>query len=157
MGKMRYSIDTDAIINLLRRRYPPTVFPSLLKACEGLIASGDLRATWLVHDQLAKQADDVYKWAEGQSDLFVPPDEPVQAAATAILADHDGLVDATATDPVDADPFVIALAQLNDAAVITSEVWSNSPIRPRIPNVCDALGIPCMDLLEFFEAEGWAF
>ena len=155
---MRYSIDTDAIINLLRRRYSPTVFPSLLKACEGLIASGDLRATWLVHDQLAKQAwDDVYKWAEGQSDLFVPLDEPVQTAATAILADHGGLVDPTATDPVDADPFVIALAQVNGAAVITSEMWSDSPIKPHIPNVCRALGIPRMDLLEFFEAEGWEF
>jgi len=154
---MRYSIDTDAIINLLRRRYPPTIFPSLLKACEGLIASGELRAISLVHDQLARQADDVYEWAEGQSDLFVPLDERVQAAATAILADHEGLVDPTATDPVDADPFVIALAQVGNAAVITSEGWSNSSVKPHIPDVCDALGIPCMDLLKFFEAESWEF
>ena len=154
---MQYSIDTDAIINLVRRVYPPRIFPTLLRNCEALIAAGDLIAADEVRHELERKAgDQVHVWAVAQPLLFVPADEAIQVAASEILAQYSGLVDADATEP-EADPFVIALAQVRRCTVVSGEIASNNPRRPKIPNVCRALGIPCMNLLQFFEAQHWLF
>jgi hypothetical protein len=29
--------------------------------------------------------------------------------------------------------------------------------KPKIPSVCRALNIPCIDVLQFLRAEGWTF
>ena len=122
-----------------------------------MIADGHLIATDEVRHELERKAgDEVHQWAVAQPLLFVPTDESIQVAATGILAQHGGLVDAEATEP-QADPFVIALARIRNCTVVSGEKRSNSLARPKIPNVCDALGIPCMNLLQFFEAQKWSF
>lgn len=154
---MPYSIDTNAIIDLVRRVYPPSVFPSLIRNCESMIAAGDLFACDEVLRELdRKSGDEVHTWALAQRPLFVPTDEAVQTAVAGILRDHAGLVDEDATEP-QADVFVIALARLRNCAVVSGEKRSNNPRRPKIPNVCEALGIPCLTLLQFFQEQHWSF
>ncbi|HMQ17426.1 MAG TPA: DUF4411 family protein [Phycisphaerae bacterium] len=48
---------------------------------------------------------------------------------------------------------MIALAQEQKLTVLTAE--KSKPTKPRIPDVCDALGVPCITLVEMFRTERW--
>jgi hypothetical protein len=54
------------------------------------------------------------------------------------------------------DAILIAIAKANKLTVITSETYSkqHSPIRPKIPNVCEDFSVKWVNLPEFFEGEG---
>jgi hypothetical protein len=56
-----------------------------------------------------------------------------------------------------ADPFVIAVAGLRGATVVTGEGSDGTADRPKIPFVCSQLRIPCIRLLDVIRAEGWSF
>jgi hypothetical protein len=56
-----------------------------------------------------------------------------------------------------ADPFVIALAQVAHATVVTEELPSQKASKVSIPDVCRALEVPCTDVYGFVRAEGWTF
>jgi hypothetical protein len=152
---MKYSLDTSSAVEPWQRRYPSDVFPTLWNTyLPGLIASGDLNASEEVHQELSRQDDDVLAWAESQPGLFVELDGAVQSAVKAILGSHSTLVDIR-SGRSGADPLVIALAQVNGATVVTEE--QPKPTKPRIPDVCAALGVPCINMLDLIRSEGWHF
>ncbi len=153
---MKYSIDTSAILDGWRRYYPPDAFPGLWQRIELLIQSGHLRATEEVLRELEKRDDDVHAWAAGQEGLFVAIDDPVQDAVSEILRDCPKLVD-TRKNRSAADPFVIALAKTSSCTVITGEGPSGSLARPHIPDVCSAIGVPTIRLVDLIRVEGWSF
>ncbi len=153
---MKYSIDTSAILNGWRRYYPPDVFPSLWMRIASIIDSGALIASEEVLFELERQDDEVYAWALERRAMFRPIDEPIQIAVAGILRDHPRLVD-TRRQRSGADPFVIALAKIENAGVVTSEKHSGVLSKPNIPDVCDALGIRCLDLLDLIREQGWVF
>lgn len=152
---MKYSIDTSSLVESWWRRYPPDVFPTLWENyLPQLIAAHELHASEEVHVELERQEDDVLAWSEGQPNFFIEIDGTLQTVVKAILANHANLIDARAGRS-GADPFVIALAQVNDAAVVTEE--QSRPTKPRIPDVCQALGIRCLNMLDLIREEGWQF
>jgi Domain of unknown function (DUF4411) len=55
------------------------------------------------------------------------------------------------------DPFVIVLAMVKSATVVTEEKPTGNIAKPRIPDVCDALGVHCLTPKEYSEAQGWTF
>jgi hypothetical protein len=153
---VKYSIDTSAILDGWIRYYPPDRFPSLWRNIEGLIASSNLCGTEEVLIELKKKDDDVYKWAKNQPGLFLTIDEPTQKAVAKILLDYPRLVNAGKNRST-ADPFVIGLAQVNGLTVVSAETPSNNLEKPKIPDVCSAMGIKHVRLLELFGLEGWRF
>lgn len=153
---MKYSIDTSAILDGWRRYYPPDRFPSVWRNIEDLIASRNLCGTEEVLIELKKKDDDVYKWARSQPGLFLAIDELTQKAVAKILSDYPRLVDARKNRST-ADPFVIAVAQVKDLTVVTGEIASNNLRKPKIPDICSAMGIKHVRLLELFGLEGWKF
>ena len=52
------------------------------------------------------------------------------------------------------DPFVIALAMVKSGTVVTEEKPAGNIAKPRIPDVCDALGVHCLTPKEYIEAQG---
>jgi len=56
-----------------------------------------------------------------------------------------------------ADPFVIAVAQIKGATVVTGEGQNGSENRPKIPWVCAQLGIACISFTQLIQEEGWRF
>ena len=106
--------------------------------------------------ELERKDDEVHDWARHRPQLFVAIDEPIQVAVTDILMTHEKLLD-TRANRSSADPFVIALAQVHGCTVVTGERATNSPNRPNIPDVCNALGIPVITLLQLARNEGWRF
>jgi len=153
---VKYSIDTSAILDGWRRYYPPDRFPSVWRNLEKLIAAGDLCATEEVLIELKKKDDDVYKWAKNQQGLFLPIDDATQRSVLNILSLYPRLVDARKNRST-ADPFVIAIAQVNGLVVVSGEIASNNLNKPKIPDVCSAMGIKHIRLLELFTLERWRF
>lgn len=152
---MKYSIDTSALIEGWHRLWPPDIVAPFWDNLDRLIHAGDLRATEEVLKELEKKDDAVWAWAkQRQSRLLVPIDDRIQVAVKALLANHQRLVD-TRKNKSGADPWVIALAQIENATVITEESFTGNIAKPRIPDVCAALEIPCVNLLGLIRQEGW--
>ena len=151
-----YSFDTSAILNGRRDLFRPTVFHTLWAQIEDAIAAGQIRSVDEVQRELARRDDDAREWADAQGDLFVPLELPIQQSATQILNLHRRLVGQGGRRSA-ADPFVIALAMVNNGTVVTEENATGNMNRPHIPDVCSDLGVPYLNLMEYIEAQGWTF
>lgn len=151
-----YSMDTSGFLDGWVRYYPPEHFPKLWVNVEQLIADGRLVASEEVAADLKVHADDVYRWVRRQgSNLLVPTPGAVWNAATAIGNAHVGLVHQT-TSQSRSDPFVIAVAQLRGATVVTGE-RGGSAAHPKIPFVCAQMKIPVCSFSQLIRDEGWVF
>jgi hypothetical protein len=154
---LKYSLDTNVFIEGWLRRFPADVFPSVWSGMERLAEEGRLSVTEEVLVELERKEDDVYGWVKVREDLIVVPiDEEIQIAVANILAEHEMLVNAI-KGRSSADPFVIALAQVASGTVVTFEEFSYSDKRPRIPDVCHALNIPCQKPFDMFRECGLSF
>ncbi|MEU3114716.1 DUF4411 family protein [Micromonospora chalcea] len=151
-----YSIDTSSIIEAWHRRYPQDVFPGLWQGIDELVSLGRLLASEEVRQELKKKDDELYAWAKERPQLFCEADLDNQLAVRSVLQAHPRLVN-TQKGRSQADPFVIALARVRKCTVVTNEVALGSLERPRIPDVCKALGISCIDFLGLIRAERWSF
>ena len=156
MTDVLYSFDTSAILNGRRDLFRPTVFHTLWAQIEDAIVAGQIRSVDEVQRELARRDDDARQWADAQGDLFVPLELPIQQSATQILNLHPRLVSQGGRRSA-ADPFVIALAMVNNGTVVTEETASGNINKPRIPDVCDELGVPYLTLMGYIEAQGWTF
>lgn len=151
-----FSFDTSAFLNGRRDLVPPEIFPTLWNNLEMLIGSGDIRAIDVVKDELTKRDDEVGAWTKAQGDLFVPLSLEIQQAVTTVLEDHPKLMGAGGGRNA-ADPFVIALAIAYDGIVVTEETSSGRITKPRIPDVCHAMSVPCVNLIGFVRTQGWTY
>jgi hypothetical protein len=153
---MPYCLDTNAFIDCWTRLYPIDIFPGIWEKLEGLAESGDLICPREVLEELSRKEDGVHRWAKDRQDLmFVELDEAIQDATSAILAGFPLLVKEFA-ERTQADPFVIAVAQVRGIPVVTQE-HSGRAGRPKIPDVCAALDVQCIDVLQFIRENGWTF
>ncbi len=151
-----YSFDTSSFLNGQRDLFPPTIFPTLWENIEGMIATGTVRSVDLVRDELEGKDDDVPRWAKAQPALFVPLTEDVQLAVREVLAAHRKLI-GVGSGRSGADPFVIALARVHGGTVVTEELLSRNLTKPKIPDVCDAMRIRRLNLMQFIQEQGWIF
>jgi len=151
-----YSIDTSSLIWAWRFAYPRERFPSVWAQIENLIRTGDLKASPMVLEELERQEDDLHAWAAAKPEMFTDLDDAQQQEVRAIMATHPGMVQ-PGEDRVNADPFVIALARCRGLTVVSEERRSGNPNTPKIPNVCAARGVPCVNLLGMMGDLGWRF
>lgn len=156
MNNSKYSIDTSAILDGWKRQYPPDVFPHVWTKLDELIDQGVLIATEEVLYELERKDDDVCQWARQRGMMFMPTNEEIQESMKEIAVDYPSLVEQQRQRSY-ADPFVIALAMVEGCTVVTGEKPSGSLEKPKIPDVCRALGIPCISILQLFRDRGWAF
>lgn len=147
--------DTSAFINGRNDLFRPTVFQSLWTLIEAEIASGSIRCPDIVREEIERREDDVHRWVRTQSSLFVPLEEDIQRATRHVLAVAPRLV-GVGGKRNGADPFVIAFAMAREGTVVTEET-AGSGSRPKIPDVCALLGVPCLTLMGYIEARGWTF
>lgn len=156
MTGLLYSFDTSAFINGRRDLLPPEVFPTFWTNIEQMILAGVIRAIDEVRRELRKRDDTTKAWAMSQDGLFIDLEEDVQAATMSVLAAHPKLT-GMGGGRNEADPFVIGLAHARHGVVVTEETLSNNINKPRIPDVCGAMGIRCINLVQFARDQGWKF
>ncbi len=152
-----YSFDTGAFINGRNDIFKPRAFGAVWQQIELMIAQGQVRAIDEVKREVLKQDDECAAWVKKRRGLFLPLSEEVQVATKEILRAHPRLLGTGGGLRNGADPFVIALAVVHGGTVVTQETRSKSVNKPRIPNVCEAFGVPCCSLPEFVESQGWTF
>ena len=153
---MKYCFDTSAFIQPWRNRFPPDLFSPLWKKIESLIIGGDIISSRVVLDDLKRMDDDVFGWAKTQKKLFIEIDEAIQREVREILATYPRLVEQGGKRS-SSDPFVVALAKLNDACVVTYELPHLNSNKTNIPFVCHQYSIDCKDLLDVMRDYGWRF
>lgn len=146
---MIFCIDTSAWLDGWVRDYPPDVFPSLWERLDAEVLLGTLRCSEEVYVELEKKDDGMHDWLKERKSILVPIDERIQEVVLSLLLEHPRLVD-THKGRSQADPFVIATAVCmgSDAVVVTGEKRRGNLTIPKIPDVCDAMGVRSMTFLE---------
>lgn len=108
--------------------------------------------------ELERGGDDIYQWAKELDYMFLQPNEEVQQVVSQIVESYPLFVPDVSSDGIWADPYVIALAKVNNAIVVTGEKTVGPEAkRPKIPNICLDLQIDCIDFLQLIRLEGWKF
>jgi hypothetical protein len=153
---MKYCIDSSGLLDGWRRYYPPDILPDLPELLEALVVDGRLLIPEEVVRELKKKDDELTAWVKKNKAAVVPLDGDIQEAVTHILGKFMRLVD-TRAGRSGGDPFLIATAQVRGAMVITGEDFSNNLQKPRIPDVCQAIDVPCGKFIDIIRIEKWVF
>ena len=158
-----YCIDTSSLVDLWRWR-PPKQHKKVWAQIDDLIDQKRLVAPKMVLEELARQDDDLLRWArERKRGLFRRTTQGLVTLAHRIINDFPRLVDPD--QPFDsADPFIVALATLEaksralfskEVVVITEEKYA--PGSHRIPEVCASYGLKYLTVHQMFLFERWTF
>ena len=151
---MTYCFDTSVFINAWQRDYPPDVFPTVWSNINQLIADYRIVTPEEVRIELDRKDDAVLKWALYRAHVFIPIDASIQLVVKEILDRFPRLID-TRKGRSGADPFVVALARIRGLSVVTYEKATGNLDKPSIPDVCNALNIEKIGLLELARREQW--
>ena len=153
---MKYCLDTGALIEHWVRHYPPDVFNSLWDKLNQIVRDGTLRAPFEVRRELERQSDDLFQWVCDADQLFEDADEEQLRRCKVIVNAYPDLVKPNSPKS-QADPFVIALAEIRRVPVVTYETLAKQGAAPKIPNVCDARGARGVSFVDMLRAEGFKF
>lgn len=141
-----------------KRYYPLDVLPSLWIRIDSLIKNDRLIAPIEVKLELKRGGDALYDWACARGRMFREPTDIIQAQIQVIVDQFPDFIPNRSPDGIWADPYVIALAQVNSGIVVTGEKLVDRNARmPKIPNICQAMRVECINLLELIRREGWSF
>lgn len=151
-----YCLDTNVFIQAWNNYYSPAKAASYWEILDDLAKNGLIFSPVDVKKEIEKSDDDLKKWIKKREYFFRKPDERVTLKVGEILAQFSGLVDNVKGRSL-ADPWVIALAEVEGAIVVTKEGMSESDKKIRIPDVCKARGIECIDDFTFIDRMGIKF
>ena len=143
---MAFCVDTSGWLDGWHRYYPRDVFPSLWQNVEERVNGSDIIASEEVYVEVQKKDDDLHEWMKQRKFMLIAANESIQRRVAQILRTYPRLVD-TLKRRSQADPFVIATAVETGSAVVTGESVGTAT-RPRIPFVCQQLGIRCITFLD---------
>jgi hypothetical protein len=149
-----YCIDTSSLIAAWQERYPIENFPRFWERVDALIGDERLIAPIEVLNEMKKRSDELHAWLKARPSMFRELDDAIQIEAAQVLAHFPRLVGERKLR-TSADPFVIALARVEGLELVTDEKPTGKHDRPNIPDVCTALGMTSMGLLDLIRAEKW--
>ncbi len=157
---MTYCLDTSAFIAAWVENYPKDVTPKLWSDyLPALVKAGRLITPKDVLLELEKKAgkdDGLCEWVKDHSAGVIELDATLLIEGKRITNAYRRLLEHK-PGRSGADPFVIALASVRNATVVTKEGFSGSMKKPKIQDVCRAEEIPCIGFLELIRKEKWVF
>lgn len=151
---MPFSLDTSGLLDAWVRYYPPDVFPAIWHLMDSAAKSGEILVIDEVLREVERKDDGLVRWIKDRPGMVIPIDNPIQRHVMEIMTRYSRLVD-TRKNRSGCDPWVIALARERRLTVVTAEKKSGTLARPKIPDVCDDLGIPCIETIDLFRRQGW--
>jgi hypothetical protein len=154
--KTIYCFDTNALIQPWNKYYSPQFCPDYWKILEELITEGIIFCTEEIRREIEKVDDGLNDWIKAHPGFVRDIDDDVQQKLRQVLSRFPRLVD-TIKDRSMADPWVIAHAWSANATVVTKEMPSVSVTRIKIPDVCRAFKVRCIDDFQFVKELGITF
>lgn len=152
----KYSLDTSAILGMFLRRFPPDVVPSFWSKFDAIVGAGEAVCIDEVHNELKAQADTAEKWVAARPHMVRRMTPAIFTAATTLIQKHP-IVKATSTKKNHADPFVIALAQVEGLVVVSDEQSDPNSKLIKIPDLCKKLDVPHRGVFDLARDYGWKF
>jgi hypothetical protein len=141
----------------MERFYPEDCFPAVRNRIDGIIAEGRFLISDEVWEEIQKRDAVVKAWCQPRlAAIVAATDRRIATAVQQILTKYPRLT-MSMKGRNRADPFVIAVAMVHKAVVVTGEANTGTEARPRIPYVCSELTVPCTSFLELIRTEGWTF
>ena len=148
----RYIIDTCSILSQKPDEpHRRSVYSTLWKNIDALIKSKDIVICSEIKDEV--EDDELTTWLQLNGCQVLEVDAVIQQHVIKIVNEHPELLNFTNMKS-SGDAFLIATAMKYEIAVITEEN-KNSP--KKIPKICEAYNIPCYNVTELAEKEGWTF
>lgn len=149
----KYCLDSGIFIEAWNKYYSPIFCSDYWDILSELGKKDAIIVPSSVKEEIYKIDDKLKEWLEEHEFLIRDIDEKVQTSLKLIFdkdEKHKRLVDSIKGRSM-ADPWVIAHALAEKATVVTKE---NKEInmdtdRIKIPNVCDNMGIRCIDDFQF--------
>lgn len=151
-----YYFDTAGFMEPWNKHYPFEIFPSFWKKIDDMIDEGTIISVRAVYDELSRYDDELLAWAKQRREIFLEPTEDIQNVVRQVLCTAPKLYEAK-TDRSGADPFVVALAKLKNATLVSDEKRVARRKDITIHQACDLLEVPSMRVLEFIREQGWTF
>lgn len=158
---MSYAVYTSSFIDLFQY-YDRGVFPSLWQEFEELIERRLLVSVIQVKEELRreKHGDQASKWAWQPSvrELFASPTVEEMVFLRSELASskfRDAVPQHLRSTNEKADIYLIARARVSGGIVVTEERYK--PQGTKIPTICKAFNIDCVNLLGMMQREDWRF
>tara|TARA_R110002020_G_scaffold36705_4_gene110469 strand:+ start:400 stop:906 length:507 start_codon:yes stop_codon:yes gene_type:complete len=160
-GQAIYCLDANVLIQSWQKYYNPTLCPDYWTLLSQLGDEGRVFMPEEVQKEILRTEDDLSAWLKSSNIPIKSIDGKVTQCLGALYAAdarHLTLVDNTKGRSL-ADPWVIAHAMAENAAVVTKEekVTAANAKRIKIPNVCDKMGIRWINDFEFLEEMGVRF
>ena len=155
---MKYSVDTSTFIKSWTEYYPIDIFQTFWKNIESLCSDQILVSPEEVLRELkVQEKDTLYKWAKTKESLQYPLDVKLQEAVREVIDSCPSLVNVY-KQRSGADPFVIALAKITNATVVSEEKPRKSSSDPlKIPDACQLMGIKHFRVADLIREQGWTF
>jgi Domain of unknown function (DUF4411) len=104
--------------------------------------------------EVDRKDDGLSEWLKAHQPMVVPIDDSLQLHVVEIMHKYPRLVDSR-KNRSGCDPWVIALAMHRGLTVVTAEKPSRTLLKPKIPDVCQDLSIPCIEIIDLFRRQGW--
>ena len=148
----QYIIDTCSIISQKSGEpHRRSVYSTLWKKIDELVQSKVIVICSEIRDEI--EDEDMKLWLQQNGCETLEVDTIIQQNVSKIVNEHPKLLN-FANMKSSGDAFLIATAMRYKIAVITEED-KNSP--KKIPKICEAYDIPCYNVTELAEKEGWMF
>ena len=150
-----YSLDSSMLIEGMKR-YPIGVFPSLWTRLGELAVARTVLVSEEVVGECGKKDDAIKAWLAQHRVCWVPTDSDVVTRLRQVQRACPHLPPPNSTKS-QADPFVVAVALLHGAVVVTEEHMARKGEMPKIPNACQLVGVRCLNMVTFLAEQGWQF
>lgn len=163
-----YSVDTGSLIycqhSFGSQASRISYFASVWSLLDRLADDARLQAPHLVFVEITRSDDHIARWAKAHPAVFRPKGEHAARVVEILKTPGQQLVKASAPRGAEeADPWVIALAEAinatqpqlfgrDEGVVVTEERKAGG-----ISDVCEKLGITCVDVVGMLQAEGLTF
>lgn len=153
-----YCLDTGVFIHSWHFWYAKKNYPTFWTGIEQLAEEKRLGIPPQVLEELGEEKDELYKWCKDREEILIwEPSEFTEAFYSEMVNSYPGL--ATSHIGVGrnyADLYVVATAQIYNAAVVTTEKLDRSK-KIKIPDICKDHDIDCLQPYDIIKNEGWVF
>ncbi len=152
---MIHWLDSDVLIQAKNKPYPFDRVPQFWIFLSAQLQAGTIRASKMVFDELTKGNDELSQWCKQRKPkgLCVSPNKEVQASYKIIVAHviQKYPVHHANIFSLSADGWVIAHAMTGNAIVVSQEVNKTTKTTVKIPTICKAFGVKCIDTYDMLE------